>query len=437
MNHRAAFDSRQNPVATAVGRCYYWLGTRKAKNSSRHDSPAGNMTSSSVGFASALSRLSSTTDALHEAAAAALDQLGRQADFGVIFFSQNHRDQAEAVAAEAATLLGPAQLIGCSAESVAGVGCEVERAPALSLWLAALPGARITTMRLEFRRTADGHVIAGWPEGLAGVWPGDSFLIALGEPYSFPFDAVLEQLNQDRPGAPIMGGMASGASIPGGNRLILGSNAYREGAVVAHVSGGVRLLPIVSQGCRPVGKPFVVTKAERNVVYQLGGRPALDQLREIFQTLPTSEQQLVNRGLHLGRVVDEYRDHFDHGDFLVRNVIGGDANTGAIAVGDYIRTGQTVQFHIRDAASADAELRQLLADVRDQPASGPRGALLFTCNGRGTHLFSQPHHDAGAIQQVLGNIPLAGLFAQGEIGPVAGRNFLHGFTASIAVLEGT
>ena len=172
------------------------------------------------------------------------------------------------------------------------------------------------------------------------------------------------------------------------------------------------------------------------MVYQLGGRPALDQLREIFQTLPTREQMLVNRGLHLGRVVSEYRDRFEQGDFLVRNVIGGDSNTGAIAVGDYIRPGQTVQFHVRDAESADAELRQLLAVVRDAPITGPRGALLFTCNGRGTRLFLQPHHDAGAIEQVLGSIPLAGFFAQGEIGPIGGKNFFHGFTASLAVLEG-
>jgi small ligand-binding sensory domain FIST len=394
------------------------------------------MTSSSVGFASALSTLSPTPEALREAIAAATDQLACQANLGVVFFSHHHKDRAEFIAANAAEMLGPStNLMGCTGEAIAGPGCEIEKSPALAIWLAALPKARITTMRLEFRRTSDGHVIAGWPDELAAPWPDDSFLIALGEPYSFPADAVLEKLNQDRPGIPIVGGMASGAPIPGGNRLILGSQAYREGAVVVHVSG-VRLRTIVSQGCRPIGKPFVVTKAERNVVYELGGRPALEQLRQIFQTLPTCEQQLVNRGLHLGRVVDEYRDHFEQGDFLVRNVIGGDANTGAIAVADYIRAGQTVQFHVRDADSADAELRQLLAAVRDQPASGPRSALLFTCNGRGTQLFSQAHHDAGAIREVLGDIPLAGFFAQGEMGPIGGKNFLHGFTASIAVLEG-
>jgi small ligand-binding sensory domain FIST len=397
---------------------------------------AGNMTVSPLAFASAISTRAETSDALREVITAATDQLQVQPNFGFVFFSHHHAPSAQQVASELGPLLStPENLLGCTGEVIAGRGRECEEEPAISLWLASLPDSRITTMHLEFQRTPEGNAIGGWPDELSGAWPDGSFLFALGEPYSFPADVMLEQLNEDRPGTPVIGGMASGGHAPGRNRLIRGNEVFHEGAVVAHVSGGVRLRTVVSQGCRPIGKPFVVTKSERNVVYQLGGRPALDQLKEIFQTLPTREQLLVNRGLHLGRVVSEYRDHFEQGDFLVRNVIGGDSNTGAIAVGDYIRPGQTVQFHVRDAESADAELRQLLAAVRDAPTSGPRGALLFTCNGRGTRLFPQPHHDAGAIEQVLGGIPLAGFFAQGEMGPIGGKNFLHGFTASLAVLE--
>jgi len=394
------------------------------------------MTSSPIAFAAALSTRHETADALREVLSAASDQLAAAPTLGFIFFSQHHVEQAEHIAAEASSLFAdPTRLLGCSGEAIAGMGREIEEEPALALWLASLPHSQITTMRLEFHRTPEGHVVRGWDESLAGDWPDGTFLIALGEPYSFAGDYLLERLNEDRPGVPVIGGMASGAQIPGRNRLIRGREAYREGALVAHISGGVRLRTIVSQGCRPIGKPFVVTKAERNIVYQLGGRPALEQLKEIFQTLPTREQQLVNSGLHLGRVVSEYQDHFEQGDFLVRNVIGADSNTGAIAVGDYIRAGQTVQFHIRDAESADAELQQLLAAARDQPSAGSRGALLFTCNGRGTRLFPQPDHDAQAIEQVLGKLPLAGFFAQGEMGPIGGKNFLHGFTASVAVLE--
>jgi small ligand-binding sensory domain FIST len=176
-----------------------------------------------------------------------------------------------------------------------------------------------------------------------------------------------------------------------------------------------------------------VTKAERNVIYELGGKPALAQLREIFDTLPTREQRLVQRALHVGRVVSEYQERFEQGDFLVRNVVGIDASTGAIAIGDYIRPGQTIQFHIRDQEAADAELTQLLADARNCDGASPAGALLFTCNGRGTRMFSQPHHDADAIRHAFGSIPLGGFFAQGELGPIGKQNFTHGFTASIAL----
>jgi small ligand-binding sensory domain FIST len=161
--------------------------------------------------------------------------------------------------------------------------------------------------------------------------------------------------------------------------------------------------------------------------------PALHRLGEIFKQLPARDQQLVNRGLHVGRVMSEYRDQFEQGDFLIKNVVGIDPNAGAIAIGDYVRAGQTVQFHVRDEDSADADLRSLLGQARESAASPPAGALLFTCNGRGTRLFSVDNHDASAVQNAYSGIPLAGFFAQGELGPVGGKNYIHGFTASVAL----
>ena len=233
----------------------------------------------------------------------------------------------------------------------------------------------------------------------------------------------------------VIGGMASGAATPGESRLLFGRQSLDTGAVAVLLSGAVQPRSIVSQGCRPIGKHFVITKADRNVVYQLGGKPAVVQLHEILAQLATSEQEMVRNGLHLGRVVSEYQDRFEHGDFLVRNVMGIDRESGALVIGDYIRVGQTVKFHIRDWQTADADLRQLLAEGRRAAAGEPFGALLFTCNGRGTRLFPEPHHDARAISNAFGEIPLAGFFAAGEIGPVAGKNFVHGFTASIALFE--
>jgi small ligand-binding sensory domain FIST len=390
-------------------------------------------TSTALSCAAALSTQPQWEDALHEAVSAARESLAATPDVALLFVSPHHVQAADQIAAEACNLLGTRHLIGCTGEAIAGTGREIEDEPALSLWMGRWPGVRITPLHLEFERTAEGGALDGWPDELAGDWPANSFLIVLGEPFSFPADFLLERMNEDRPNVPVLGGMASGAAQPGDNRLLLGPGAFVEGAVALHITGPVRLRTVVSQGCRPIGRPFVVTKAERNIIYELGGKSALVQLREIFDTLPTREQRLVQRALHVGRVVSEYQDRFAQGDFLVRNVVGIDANSGAIAIGDYIRPGQTVQFHIRDQEAADAELVQLLAAARADCGATPAGALLFTCNGRGTRMFTQPHHDADAIARAFGPIPLAGFFAQGELGPIGRQNFIHGFTASIGL----
>jgi small ligand-binding sensory domain FIST len=384
-------------------------------------------------FASALSTRRDARQAAAEVCRAALGDLGGIPDLGLLFASRHYAPHIDVLAAEAASALGTERILGCTGEAIVAVGREVEDEPAVSLWLARLPGASISTMHLSFERAGEESAIVGWPDDLPLDWPKGTSFIMLGEPFSFPADLLLARLNEDRLGVPVVGGMASGGSAPGENRLWLGRTVYSEGAIAAMIHGPVSLRTVVSQGCRPIGKHFVVTKAERNVIYELGGRPALLQLKEVFDALPTREQELVQQGLHVGRVVSEYQDRFVQGDFLVRNVVGLDPNDGAIAIGDYVKQGQTVQFHIRDRQTADEELRQLLATVPKDGRPPPLGGLLFTCNGRGTRLFSQPHHDAACIEAALGSIPLAGFFAQGELGPIGGRNFMHGFTASLAL----
>ena len=177
-----------------------------------------------------------------------------------------------------------------------------------------------------------------------------------------------------------------------------------------------------------------MTRANQNVIQELGGKPPLAQLQELFPSLTPAEKMLIQRGLHVGRVINEYQERFGRGDFLIRNVIGADPDSGAMAIGDYVRTGQTVQFHVRDAASADEDLSLLLSQ-QQSGASPPAGGLLFTCNGRGTRLFDQPHHDAALVRRFWNNLPLAGFFAQGELGPVGGKNFVHGFTASLVLFS--
>ncbi|MGH2671757.1 MAG: FIST signal transduction protein, partial [Actinomycetota bacterium] len=253
--------------------------------------------------------------------------------------------------------------------------------------------------------------------------------LLIGDPFSFPTDLLLEHLNERVPGTVVMGGMASGGTAAGETRLFLDDRVMDHGAVGVRLPG-TRIRPIVSQGCRPVGNAYTVTQAEGNVVQGLGGRPPLERLRELVAMLPPGDRELLGRGLHVGRVIDEYKAEPGRGDFLVRGVVGVDQQSGAMAVGDEIEVGETIRFHVRDAESADEDLRTLL----EREAEPAAGALLFTCNGRGSRLFSVPDHDASLVSKMLGGPPLAGFNCAGEIGPVGGKNFLHGFTASVALL---
>ncbi len=386
-------------------------------------------------FAAAISTETDTEKAIAEVIGRTADQLGGPANLGFVFVSHHHGPDFEPVASRISEELSVEHLLGCTGEAIVGGGREVEGRPAIALWLAHLPAATIHSMHLEFRETAEGATFVGWPDHLPDPWPDGAALLALGDPSSFAADAFLARMNEDHAGIPVLGGMASGGWEPGQNRLLLGKSQFDSGAVAALIHGPVRIRYVVSQGCRPIGQHAVVTRSSRNVIQEMGGRPPLAHLKELFPTLTAQEQQQIQHGLHVGRVVNEYKDRFDRGDFLVRNVIGMDPASGAIAIGDFVRPGQTVQFHIRDAESADEDLRQLLAQARAESDSPPLGALLFTCNGRGTRLFGQPNHDASLLHEHLGEIPTAGFFAQGELGPIGGQNFIHGFTASTVVFE--
>lgn len=369
---------------------------------------------------------------LDEAIAAASRSLSGSADLALVFASGHSPNDFERHGTRARTALGTKVLLGCTAESLVAGGREIEQSPAVVVWLGRFPGATLTPMNLDFESTPEGSIFHGWPDSLPEPWPAGSVLLVLGEPFSFPADQLLARLNEDHPGTIVVGGMASGGQRPGEHVLFQGERTTRTGAV-AVLLNGVRARSVVSQGCRPIGQPFIVTKSHDNIVEMLGGKPALEQLQSLYERLPTRDQRLAERGLHLGRVLNEYQAEFARGDFLVRNVIGADPENGSIAIGDMVRTGQTVQFHVRDRETADEDLRQLLTEAAR--ASRPSGGLLFTCNGRGTRLFAEPDHDAGVVRECCGAIPLAGFFAAGEIGPVAGKSFLHGFTASMLFFD--
>jgi small ligand-binding sensory domain FIST len=264
--------------------------------------------------------------------------------------------------------------------------------------------------------------------------PQTQALIGFGDPFTTPLSQFLAMLDQRCPGVPLIGGMASAARQPGENLLIRNDQVLTDGLVGVSLAGPVSVETVLSQGARPIGRTLVITRARDNVIEQLGGKPALQALRELVDLLPENEKNLLQNGLLMGRAISEYRDSFGRGDFLIRNLMGVDQNSGAIAVTDYIKVGQTVQFHVRDAetASEDLSLMLLPQRARNNP---PAGALLFSCNGRGSNMFDSPCHDISAACQAMPDTPIAGFFAAGEIGPVGGRNFVHGHTASFALLR--
>ena len=376
-------------------------------------------------YAAALSQHPVPAHAVGETAGQILDQLdGDDPDLVFCFASPHFVGVFDDVAHALRQLLTPKVFLGGTAVSIIGGAHEIEDEPALSVFAAVLPDAVLTPVALSVEETPDGTAVVGWPD-----LPSDpSTLLLFADPFTFPVDGFLRRLDDDRPGLTVIGGLASAGGRPGTNRLGLDDAIVAAGAVGVFLEG-VDVETVVSQGCRPIGDAFVVTRAERNFVEELGGKPAMARLQELAANATDNERELLQRGLHMGLVVDEHKAEFVRGDFLVRNVLGADQESGAVAVGDRVSVGQTVQFHVRDAAAADEDLREMLAGV------DARAALVFTCNGRGRHLFGVPDHDAGLVDQLLGPIPAAGAFCAGEIGPVGGRNFLHGFTASLALFR--
>jgi small ligand-binding sensory domain FIST len=381
-------------------------------------------------FAVALSKTGDTESGARAVAEDIRAQLGvASIDLACVFFSAHHAARAGALVSTLAERIRPRLLIGCSGEGVIAGAEELETAPAVTLWAANLPNVGLDSFRSSFSPIQDQFQLSGWPPPGAGE---ASFLL-FADPFSTPVQEVLGLFEERYPGAHVIGGLAGGGHEAGMNRLIVQDDVFDDGLVGVRLSGPIDVRPIISQGCRLIGDRFVVTKSEGNLIHELGGAPALEWLQTVFESLSEEDRSRAHRALHLGIVIDEHRNRFERGDFLIRNLLGADRSTGAIAVGDVVQEGQTVQFHLRDAESASEDLHALLAADRAGHRHPPLGALMFSCCGRGRGLFGRPNHDATATAERLGSIPLAGFFAQGEIGPIGHRNFLHGYTASLAL----
>jgi small ligand-binding sensory domain FIST len=378
----------------------------------------------------AISTLDDPLDAGIEAArgaAATLD--GAAADLVAVFASGTHLSAPEVMLDGVHSVLAPKALVGCGAGGVLGAGRELESGTAVAVWAAALGDHEQAE---PFHATVVDEGARAALDGLPDL-DGASGAIMVSDPYSFPTDAALAYWGQERAAVPVLGGIASGRTPEGAGPLFFGEQAHLTGAVGVSLHD-IEMLPCVSQGAAPLGREVTITSAERNVIHELAGRPALETVERIIAELPPRERALVAAGLLIGIVIDGGKPEYEQGDFLVRGVLGADPDTGSLVVGASVREGQVVRLQARDARSADEDLRRALRMHTEAMAGDPpAGALLFSCNGRGRAMFGAPDHDASIVEREFGGAPAAGFFAAGEIGPVGGRSFLHGFTATLAV----
>ena len=354
-------------------------------------------------------------------------------DWGVLFVTPWRPYEPIELYQALAGRVGIKHFFCCTCAGIIGTQREIEGRPAASLMLARLPGVLVNPFYLN-QVQLEG---LGTPEALYNffeIYPNESpsFLV-LPDPFAIDTNRFLKVLNQAYKGAAIIGGLASAASGPQENVLIMDGQVYQEGLMGVVLSGSIKIEAVVSQGCRPFGQTFIVTKAKDNIVYELAGQPFYKVLEAALKAGTDYDRHLAREAIFMGIVINEHQQEFKRGDFLIRPVMAIDPATGAGAIGDYVSVGQTVQFHLRDAKTAHEDLHELLKLQRTKTAQSLKGALVFSCNGRGLNLFKEFNHDIRIIQHHLGPVPAAGFFCAGEVGPVGGINFLHGFTNSMAL----
>ena len=382
--------------------------------------------------------------ALAEAAETVRGRLGGdRPDLAVVFLSEHHRSSHARLGDLARRELPGALLIGCSAKSVIGGGREVEGRPGLSLTVSSLPGVELRPFHLELDdlerlgASPAGHEGSAGAE-LFGASPGERRpFILLSDPFSIDAERLVRALDRLFPGSRKVGGVASGGRQPGENVLLLGDRVHRSGAEGLTLGGPIELDTIVAQGCRPIGAPMFVTRCRGNLLQEVDGRRPVEVLQELYGEASPRDQELFRSSLFLGIEMRESQSEYQQGDFLVRNLLGVDEESGAVAIGALLHPAQVVQFHLRDAETSAQDLERRLASYREAAPAGalPEGALLFSCLGRGEHLYGRPDHDSEAFRRHLGEVPLGGFFCNGEIGPVQGTTFLHGYTSAFGIFR--
>jgi len=389
-------------------------------------------------WTSALSEQPVLEDAIAECGVAIKNSVGDESlDLAVAFISPHYEESYERVAGLMAETLGAKHVFGCSGGGVIGNGMEVEQRAGISITAAVLPNVDINPFHLQVDRLPDLDAGPDKWETLIGVTADkDPHFVMLADPYSFPVQDLLVGMDYAYPGATKIGGLASGASQQGGNALFLDEQVLRTGAIGLALDGNITVDTVVAQGCRPIGSPMRISKSDRNMLLELEGEVPMAVLRNLYQEVPKRDQELLGHSLFLGVVMDELIDSPVQGDFLIRNVVGMDQSTGGLAIGEMLKEGQLVQFHLRDAETSTDDLQAVLDRYAvEHRENDIPGALLFSCLGRGQFLFGKPNHDTDLFREKLGDVPLGGFFCNGEIGPVSGTTFLHGYTSSFGLFR--
>ena len=389
-------------------------------------------------WTSAVSDAPSLTDAIEQACDQVSDDLGGSSpDLILAFISSHHSPSFHAVPELMRAKLGSSPTLGCSAAGVIGAGHEVERRPGVAVAAAHMPDVDI--LPFHFRQDelpSPDDPPEAWQEliGIDGL-ENPAFII-IPEPFTIQADLLLSGLDYAYPKSVKIGGLASGGNKEGENALFVDTAVHRSGAIGVALTGNVTIETLVAQGCRPIGQPMVITKCDRNIVKRLDDQTPLEVLRGIFDTSDERGRRLIRRSLQVGLVMDPLAHTFVAGDFLIRNVMGANEEDGSLAVGEVLREGQVVQFHVRDSNSASDDLRDVLERYQDGRNDGaPASALIFQCLGRGQYLFGVPDHDTDLFQSIIAPVPLTGFFCNGEIGQVGGSTFLHGYTSSFALFR--
>lgn len=364
---------------------------------------------------------------------------GKTPDLAICFVSPHFLHDYDAIPQWVMSFLNPKVFVGCSAGGLIAQGREVERDRGIAMAAAILPGVDMIPFHLESSRLPDADAAPDAWQQLIGVPSNrEPSFILLPDPFTFKSDALVQGLDFAYPRSVKVGGLASGANKPGMNGLFLNDRTFRQGLVGIAISGNVVVETLVAQGCRPIGRPMRVTSCQRNFLLELDGEPAIMVLRELLESLDEHDRELAHHSLFLGVVMDEFKEDFQAGDFLIRNILGIDPSSGALLIGEVLRNERTVQFHLRDAATSSDDLRMMLKRFNDIKANDQppiEGALMFSCLGRGRYLYGHANHDSDSFRQYLGEVPLAGFFCNGEIGPVGGTTFLHGYTSSFGIFR--